>query len=228
MSDSKQVRLNELARELEIKAKVLIDYLPEIGVQEKKTHSSSIDIEHAELARKHFLGVAAAEVAAEAANTCSGTGSRGSRAETCWPGTSVYAHGSCGPGCSLAGPGGNDRSAGRCSPRWRTSARRVSSARDAVVNRTSDSTSYSSETGSEPDNGGSEAWCGACAASGGCQSSRNDSGYFDRNSGRAASGRRAANRPKISCASWTVRPLPKSSRCSSGNAACSCSGSSPA
>jgi hypothetical protein len=28
MSDSRQVRLNELARELEIKAKVLIDYLP--------------------------------------------------------------------------------------------------------------------------------------------------------------------------------------------------------
>src|SRR5271156_942411 len=69
MSDSKQVRLNELARELEIKAKVQIDYLPEIGVKEKKTHSSSIDIEHAELARKHFLGLAAAEAAAEAAKT---------------------------------------------------------------------------------------------------------------------------------------------------------------
>src|ERR1700685_1754707 len=69
MAYSKQVRLNELARELEIKAKVLIDYLPEIGVKEKKTHSSSIDIEHAELARKHFLGLAAAEVAAEAAKT---------------------------------------------------------------------------------------------------------------------------------------------------------------
>src|ERR1700691_3836175 len=69
MSDSKQGRLSELARELEIKAKVLIDYLPEIGVKEKKTHSSSIDIEHAELARKHFLGLAEAEVAAEAAKT---------------------------------------------------------------------------------------------------------------------------------------------------------------
>jgi len=69
MSDSKQVRLNELARELEIKAKVLIDFLPTIGVKEKKTHSSSIDIEHAELARKHFQGLAAAEAAAEAAKT---------------------------------------------------------------------------------------------------------------------------------------------------------------
>ena len=54
MSDANQVRINELARELEIKAKVLIDYLPEIGVTEKKTHSSSLDIEHAELVRKHF------------------------------------------------------------------------------------------------------------------------------------------------------------------------------
>ncbi|MGB9067750.1 MAG: translation initiation factor IF-2 N-terminal domain-containing protein, partial [Candidatus Acidiferrales bacterium] len=69
MSDSKQVRLNELARELEIKAKVLIDFLPTIGVKVKKTHSSSIDIEHAELARKHFQGLAAAEAAAEAAKT---------------------------------------------------------------------------------------------------------------------------------------------------------------
>ena len=41
MSDPNQIRINELARELEIKAKVLIEYLPEIGVTEKKTHSSS-------------------------------------------------------------------------------------------------------------------------------------------------------------------------------------------
>ncbi|MGB8542936.1 MAG: translation initiation factor IF-2 N-terminal domain-containing protein, partial [Candidatus Acidiferrales bacterium] len=66
MADSNQVRINELARELEIKAKVLIEYLPEIGVTEKKTHSSSIDNSHAELVRKHFLGLAAQEAAAEA------------------------------------------------------------------------------------------------------------------------------------------------------------------
>ncbi len=58
MSDPNQIRINELARELEIKAKVLIDFLPEIGVKEKKTHSSSVDIEHAELARKHFRALA--------------------------------------------------------------------------------------------------------------------------------------------------------------------------
>ena len=74
MADSNQVRINELARELEIKAKVLIDYLPEAGVTEKKTHSSSIDLQHAELVRKHFRGLAAAEEAEEAAQGCQGHG----------------------------------------------------------------------------------------------------------------------------------------------------------
>src|ERR1700752_287437 len=67
MADSNQIRINELARELEIKAKVLIEYLPEIGVTEKKTHSSSLDLNHAELVRKHFQQLAAQEAAAEAA-----------------------------------------------------------------------------------------------------------------------------------------------------------------
>jgi translation initiation factor IF-2 len=66
MSDPNQIRINELARELEIKAKVLIDFLPEIGVTDKKTHSSSLDLNHAELARKHFQELAAKEAAAEA------------------------------------------------------------------------------------------------------------------------------------------------------------------
>jgi translation initiation factor IF-2 len=66
MTDANQIRINELARELEIKAKVLIDYLPEIGVTEKKTHSSSIDVDHAVLVRKHFHEIADAEAAAEA------------------------------------------------------------------------------------------------------------------------------------------------------------------
>src|ERR1700676_2791145 len=39
----KKIRINELARELEIKAHELIDRLPAPGVTEKKTHSSSID-----------------------------------------------------------------------------------------------------------------------------------------------------------------------------------------
>src|SRR5688572_23534281 len=39
----KKIRINELARELEVKAHEILDRLPELGVSEKKTHSSSID-----------------------------------------------------------------------------------------------------------------------------------------------------------------------------------------
>jgi translation initiation factor IF-2 len=38
-----KIRINELARELEVKANEILDKLPELGVTEKKTHSSSID-----------------------------------------------------------------------------------------------------------------------------------------------------------------------------------------
>jgi translation initiation factor IF-2 len=49
----KKIRINELARELEVKPGVIIDMLPELGVHEKKTHSSSIDEEVAiELKRR--------------------------------------------------------------------------------------------------------------------------------------------------------------------------------
>ena len=61
-----KIRINELARELEVKAKAVIDYLPEVGVTEKKTHSSSIEVAAAERVRKHFRDVAAAEEAAAA------------------------------------------------------------------------------------------------------------------------------------------------------------------
>lgn len=65
MPESGQIRINELARELEIKAKVLIEYLPDIGITEKKTHSSSLEHEQADRVRKHFRDLAAAEAAAE-------------------------------------------------------------------------------------------------------------------------------------------------------------------
>src|SRR5271156_276710 len=76
MADSNQVRINELARELEIKAKILIEYLPEAGVTEKKTPSSSIDLVHAERVRKHFRDMAAAEEAAEAEKTAKTTAAK--------------------------------------------------------------------------------------------------------------------------------------------------------
>ena len=52
----KKIRINELARELEVKPGVIIDMLPELGVQEKKTHSSSIDEEVAIALKRRLHG----------------------------------------------------------------------------------------------------------------------------------------------------------------------------
>src|SRR5215468_8109419 len=67
MTDANQVRINELARELEVKAKAIIDLLPGFGVTEKKTHSSSIPVDVAEKVRRTIQGQAEADAAAEAA-----------------------------------------------------------------------------------------------------------------------------------------------------------------
>src|SRR5579885_1605140 len=50
----KKIRINELARELEVKPQKILDLLPELGVADKKTHSSSLDDDVAELIRRHF------------------------------------------------------------------------------------------------------------------------------------------------------------------------------
>ncbi len=62
-----QIRIDELARELEVKAKAILDYLPEVGVAVKKTYSSLIDLAAAEEVRKHFRALAEAEAVLEAA-----------------------------------------------------------------------------------------------------------------------------------------------------------------
>src|SRR5579885_3068131 len=49
-----KIRINELARELEIKANLILELLPSLGVTDKKTHSSSLDDEVAEKVRRHF------------------------------------------------------------------------------------------------------------------------------------------------------------------------------
>src|SRR5215467_12490754 len=67
MTDANQVRINELARELEVKAKAIIDLLPGFGVAEKKTHSSSIPVDVAEKVRRTIQGQAEQDAAAEAA-----------------------------------------------------------------------------------------------------------------------------------------------------------------
>ncbi|MDP8982412.1 MAG: translation initiation factor IF-2 N-terminal domain-containing protein, partial [Acidobacteriota bacterium] len=51
-----KIRINELARELEVKPKVIVDLLPGFGVTEKKTHSSSVDEDVAEKVRIQLVG----------------------------------------------------------------------------------------------------------------------------------------------------------------------------
>jgi len=49
-----KVRINDLARELEVKSKAILDTLPIVGVTEKKTHSSSLEEHEAEKVRAHL------------------------------------------------------------------------------------------------------------------------------------------------------------------------------
>jgi translation initiation factor IF-2 len=55
-----KVRINDLARELEVKSKAILDVLPLVGVTEKKTHSSSLEEHEAEKVRAHFRASAEA------------------------------------------------------------------------------------------------------------------------------------------------------------------------
>src|SRR3979490_1143347 len=61
-----KIRINDLARELEVKSKAILDALTEVGVTEKKTHSSSIEEHAAVLNRRHIRGHA--EEAAASSN----------------------------------------------------------------------------------------------------------------------------------------------------------------
>ena len=54
-----KIRINELARQLEVPSHTIIDMLPELGVTEKKTHSSSVDEDVAELVRQRVQGTGA-------------------------------------------------------------------------------------------------------------------------------------------------------------------------
>jgi translation initiation factor IF-2 len=49
-----KIRINDLARELEVKSKQILDVLLKVGVTEKKTHSSSVEVDEAEKVRKYF------------------------------------------------------------------------------------------------------------------------------------------------------------------------------
>src|ERR1700747_2395445 len=68
-----KVRINDLARELEVKSKAILDALPLVGVTEKKTHSSSLEDHEAEKVRAHIRGSAEAQSpSARAARTLRG------------------------------------------------------------------------------------------------------------------------------------------------------------
>ena len=62
-----KVRINDLARELEVKSKAILDVLTEVGVTEKKTHSSSLEEHEAEKVRVRLRG--SGEGAAKSART---------------------------------------------------------------------------------------------------------------------------------------------------------------
>ena len=49
-----KIRINDLARELEVKSKAILDVLEDLGVEGRKSHSSSIEDDEAEKIRKHF------------------------------------------------------------------------------------------------------------------------------------------------------------------------------
>jgi translation initiation factor IF-2 len=51
-----KVRINDLARELEVKSNEILDALKAVGVTEKKTHSSSIEADEAVKVRAHLTG----------------------------------------------------------------------------------------------------------------------------------------------------------------------------
>src|SRR5450631_1543338 len=49
-----KIRINDLARELEVKSRAILEALIKVGVTEKKTHSSSIEVDEAEKVKKYF------------------------------------------------------------------------------------------------------------------------------------------------------------------------------
>jgi len=51
-----KIRINDLARDLEVKSKAILDSLAEVGITEKKTHSSSLEDHEADKVRSYFRG----------------------------------------------------------------------------------------------------------------------------------------------------------------------------
>jgi len=62
-----KIRINDLARELEVKSRAILEYLPEIGITDKRSHSSALEDEMADKVREHFQSLGAEPAAEEAA-----------------------------------------------------------------------------------------------------------------------------------------------------------------
>ncbi len=69
-----KVRINDLARELEVKSRAILDTLPLVGVTEKKTHSSSLEEHEAEKVRVYIHS-------AEGSSSAGKSGARSARGE---------------------------------------------------------------------------------------------------------------------------------------------------
>src|SRR5262245_43606583 len=54
-----KIRINELARELEVKPNIILDLLPELGVADKESPSSSLDADVALAIRRRVQGESA-------------------------------------------------------------------------------------------------------------------------------------------------------------------------
>src|SRR5271168_5182844 len=64
-----KIRINDLARELEVKSKSILDALTEVGVTEKKTHSSSLEDHEAEKVRRYIRGAGEGQSSGKSART---------------------------------------------------------------------------------------------------------------------------------------------------------------
>jgi translation initiation factor IF-2 len=62
-----KIRINDLARDLEVKSKAILDALTAVGVTEKKTHSSSLEDHEAEKVRNYFRTAGDAQKVASSA-----------------------------------------------------------------------------------------------------------------------------------------------------------------
>ncbi len=61
-----KIRINEIARELEVKSNVVLEYLAGLGIEDKKSHSSALDDDLADKVRAHFRDGGEAAVEAPA------------------------------------------------------------------------------------------------------------------------------------------------------------------